>query len=181
MIRSSIVAIALLALAGCTQQATQEITPASVGASAAEPSPGFPLAVESAAFDRQIFIPSGRCGGKTIPLEGAAAFDAAMRQAALAARPQTHPRFVQITAGDITTQVTDASGGIARPQMRLRARVTIEPASGPARTQTVEWTGRAYGVAGVACDGLGGIVADAYRDGLAGLADRVRERVRASR
>jgi hypothetical protein len=181
MKRVSIVAIVLVGLAGCGQQATQTITPASVGASAAEPRPAFPLAIDSAAFNTTVRTGTSQCGAQTFPLEGADAFEAAMRRAVATAQPRARPRAVRIAAGTVGTQFAFEPGDIARPAMRLTARITIEPASGPARTETLEWTGRAYGVAGVMCGGVGAIIADAYRDAVEGLAERVRERVSAAR
>jgi len=182
--RNAAIFAAAVLLAGCGIKEPQTVTAESLSLAPGR-SAAFPIEVDASRMNVPVRTGTAQCGGFTFPLDGAPAFEGAMRDAVAAAEPRPTPARVRVIGDGIVPRFAFAPAGFAQPASQptvlVTARVIVEPRNGPSRESAVQWTGQASGNIGDFCGGLGYIVADAYRDALRGLAGQVTERVRSAR
>lgn len=172
-------ALALLfALAACGQRDPQVVAPSSLGLAAAPAAASAAIHVDGSAMTTSL-QPRFGCAAYTFPLDGRAAFEAAMRSAAAT---NLRPPITRVDIrGERLRAESDLAGGLLQgAAVSVVAEASVAVDGGAARQ--VQATGRATSQASglVGCDSIGPTLADAYRDALRALAGEVAGRMRAS-
>jgi hypothetical protein len=172
-------------VAGCGDTPPEVIAPVAVP-DMGRPAP-FPVEIESSRMVVTARPTDGsRCMAFTFPIDGAAAFDAAVRAAASdAARPEI--RRLSVTgdrlAFSYATEPSTTDAMILTPTAAITARFRLETRAGPTAA-TIQATGNGrqpLSREGMTCDAMGTALAEAYRDALRDMAAQLSNRIRDAR
>jgi len=183
-VKYAILVLAGLA-AGCGETPPQVIAPVAVP-DMGRPAP-FPVEIESSRMSITARPTDGsRCMAYTFPIDGGAAFDAAVRDAASdAARPEI--RRLSVTGERLTytydSEPPTPDAVMLTPTATITARFRLDTSAGPTAA-TIRATGsgrQRLSLSRLNCDAMAAALAEAYRAALRDLAAQLSNRIRLAR
>ena len=165
-------ALLLGALAACVARDPQVVAPDSLGLAATPATAA--ISVDGSQMTTQL-QPRFGCAAYTYPLDGRAAFEAAMRSAA-ATNARPNAGRVDIVGEQVSAAMDATSGIVGGAAISVTVRATLRSPGAASLEATGRSTAQTGGLGG--CDSIGPTLAEAYRDALRALGAQVAARLR---